>query len=219
MEFKYYIHKNTFINDKQGLKPGVRIEKIPSIYIIDFKEGEGPFSDLVTLKKESTIYKNLLLRNTKRAQQICLEKNISVIKDFVFTKEDFSVSKDFIKVLEHCIKGQVIKGIVSGVHHYDSKKVKILNLIEENKSNGIWKAEIEFYDKISKKWIRKDRPSTFFPLNWTMHQLFYECHFAINNKQPKDNSENVFVSKTESGISVEIICINGETKSIYPMLD
>jgi len=219
LEYNYYINKNTFLNDKQSLKAGVRIEKIPSFYTVNFKNGDGPFKDLSTLKKKSTIYRNLLLRNSKRAQQICLEKNICAVKDFIFTKEDFSVSKDFINTFEHCIKGQIKKGKVTGVHHYDSTKVKILNIIDQNESNGIWKAEIEFYDRISEKWIKKDRPSTFFPLKWTMHQLFHECYYATNNKKLKDNSENVFLAKTESGINVEIICINGETKSIYPLLE
>jgi len=217
--YKYYIHKNSFINNKQGLKPGVRIEKIPSIYTIDFKEREGPFNDLPSLKKKSTIYRNILLRNPKRAQQICLEKNISVIKDFIFTKEGFSVNKDFISVFEHCIKGHIKNGKVYGVHYYDSEKVKVLKIIEQNESNGIWKAEIEFYDKKSNSWIKKDNPTTFFPQNWSMHQLFHECVYAVNNKQKKVDSKNVFVSKTEAGINVEIICINGEMKSIYPLLE
>lgn len=189
------------------------------LYTIEFKEGEGPFNDLTSLKKKSTIYRNILLRNSKRAQQICLEKNISIIKDFVFAKEDFSVNKDFINVIEHCIKGEIKNGKVSGVHYYDSEKVRILNIIDENISNRIWKAEIEFYDLKTKKWIKKDNPTTFFPNDWSMHQLFHECVYAVNNKQKKVNSKNVFVSKTETGINVEIICINGEMKSIYPLLE
>ena len=218
MKFKYYIQKNVYSSNKQGLKIGVRIEKIPSIYTIDFENGDGPFDDLLSLKKKSTIYRNLLLTNPKRAQQICLEKNISVAKNFIFTKEDFSVSKDFIDLFEHCIKGKIKNGKVYGVHYYDSEKVKILNIIEENRSNGVWKAEIEYYNIATKKWVKKDRPSTFFPLNWTMHQLFYECYYAVNNKKLRNSSDNVYLSKTETGINVEIICVNGKTKSIYPLL-
>lgn len=219
MEFKYYIHKDAFINDKQGLKPGVRIEKIPAIYTFDFKEGEGPFNDLPTLKKKSRIFRVILLSNPKRAQQICLEKNISVIKDFVFTKQNFSVDMNFVNVFEHCIKGQIKNGKVSGVHYYDSDRVKILKILELNKLTGVWEAEIEFFDKKTNKWIKKDNPTTFFPKNWTMHQLFHECVYAVNNKQKKTDSENVFISQTETGINVEIISINNEMKSIYPLLN
>lgn len=219
MDYKYYIHKNTFLNDKQGLKPGVRIEKIPSNYKIDFKEGEGPFDDILTLKKRSTIFRNILLRNPKRAQQICLEKNIIEIKDFILTKENFSISTDFINVFEHCIKGKVQRGKVTGVHYYNPEKVKILKLIDVNKSNNVWKAEIEFFDKKAKIWIKKDTPSTFFPPNWSIHQLFHECIYAVDNKEEKIHSNNVFTSKTASGINVEIICYNGKLKSIYPLLE
>ena len=219
MEFKYYIHKDAFINDKQGLKPGVRIEKIPAIYTITFNDGEGPFNDLPTLKRKSTIFRNILLRNPKRAQQICLEKNISIIKDFIFTKEHFSVDMNFVNVFEHCIKGQVVNGKVSGVHYYNSDRVKILKVIQQNKSTGVWEAEIEFFDKKTNMWIKKDNPTTFFPQNWTMHQLFHECVYAVNNKQKKADSNNVFTSQTETGIKVEIISINDEMKSIYPLLN
>lgn len=52
-----------------------------------------------------------------------------------------------------------------------------------------------------------------------MHQLFHECVLAVDNKQQKSNSKNVFISKTETGIDVEIISINGMMKSIYPVLE
>lgn len=137
------------------MKPSVRIEKSPSIYTIKFENGEGPFKDLPSLKKKSTIYRNLVLRNIPRAQQICLEKNIEVIKDFVFTKEDFSTTKNFLEIIQHCVKGKVKKGKITGVHYYDTKKVKIINILKKNTSNGIWKTEIEFYDSNTKRWIKK----------------------------------------------------------------
>lgn len=218
MEFKYYIHENAFVNNKQGLKSGVRIEKIPAFYTITFKDGEGPFNDLATLKKKSTIFRNVLLRNSKRAQQICLEKNICVIKDFIFTKENFSVDMNFLNVFEHCVKGHILNGKVSGVHYYDSDRVKILRIIKQNKLNGVWEAYIEFFDKRTSKWIEKDNPTTFFPRDWSIHQLFHECFYAVKNKQIKTGSKNVYTSTTETGINVEIININGEMKSIYPVL-
>lgn len=218
MDYYYYIHDNTFINDKQGLKTGVRIEKISAIYKINFADGDGPYISLKELKKKSKIYRNIVLRNSKRAQQICMEKNISIVKDFIFTKEDFSVDKDFIEVLEHCTKGRIKNGKVYGVHYYDSERVKILEIVRENKSNGIWEAIIEVYNSKTNKWIEKETPSTFFPRNWNAHELFHECHHAVINKTEKLNSENVFISQTKSGIDVEIIVKDGKLKSIYPIL-
>ncbi|CDF78550.1 conserved hypothetical protein [Formosa agariphila KMM 3901] len=219
MKFKYYILKNTFINDKQGLKPGVRINKIPAMYTIKLAEGEGPFNDLPTLKRKSTIYRNIVLRNPKRAEQICLEKNITEIKDLILTKKNSSVDLNFVEIFEHCIKGQVKKGKVSGVHYYNSERVKILKLIKQNNKTGIWEAEIEFLDKKTNTWVKKEKSTTFFPRNWSMHQLFHECEFAVEHKQKVAGKKNVFISQTVSGIEVEIIIINDKMRSIYPLLN
>lgn len=218
MEFKYYIVKDVFINDKESLKSGVRIQKIPAVYTINFKNGEGPFDDLPTLKKKSTIFRNILLRNSKRAQQICLEKNICVVKNFALTEKGFSVDMNFINVFQHCIKGQIKKGKVSGVHYYDSDTMKILKINKLDESSGVWEAEIEIFDKKTNKWIKKDS-TTFFPKDWSMHQLFHECVYAVKNMKKKVNSKNIFTSLTETGVKVEIISVNNEMKSIYPILD
>jgi hypothetical protein len=218
LEFKYYIVKDVFINDKESLKSGVRIQKIPAVYTINFKNGEGPFDDLPTLKKKSTIFRNILLRNSKRAQQICLEKNICVVKNFALTEKGFSVDMNFINVFQHCIKGQIKKGKVSGVHYYDSDTMKILKINKLDESSGVWEAEIEIFDKKTNKWIKKDS-TTFFPKDWSMHQLFHECVYAVKNMKKKVNSKNIFTSLTETGVKVEIISVNNEMKSIYPILD
>ncbi|GGW39173.1 EndoU domain-containing protein [Arenibacter certesii] len=192
--------------------------KVPIFHKIDFLESDGPFEDLYSLRRKSTIYRNLVLRNPKRAQQICEERNIDVMKDFVFTEEDVSVSKDFIELIEHCTKGKVSKGKISGIHFYDEKHVKILKVLEKNNVNGVFEAEIEYFDLNSNRWTEKEKSTTFFPLSWSLNKLFHECLFAVNNKQKKENSENVYVSKTESGIEVEIIKKQGLLKSIYPLL-
>lgn len=192
--------------------------RIPIFYKIDFVEGDGPFENLSSLRRKSTIYRNLVLRNPKRAQQICEERNIDVMKDFVFTEENVSVSKDFIGLIEHCTKGKVSKGKISGIHFYDEKQVKILRVLEKNNINGVFEAEIEYFDLNSNKWTEKEKSTTFFPLSWSLNKLFHECLYAVNNKLKKENSENVYVSKTESGIEVEIIEKQGLLKSIYPLL-
>ncbi len=217
-DYKYYITKNTFVNDKQGLKSGVRIEKIPASWLFDLSEGEGPFDDLNTLKRKSTIYRNLYLRNQKRSQQICLEKNIAVVKDFILTKSDLTVDTNFINVLEHCISGKINKGKVVGVHYYDKERVKITDILKHCKITGVIKAEIKFLDITTNSWVKKDQATTFFPLNWNMTTLFHECLYAVENMIQKEGSKNVYISKTKSGIKVEIISVNKKMKSIYPLL-
>lgn len=125
---------------------------------------------------------------------------------------------NFINVLKHCVRGQIKNEKVSGVHYYDPDTIRILKIIELNDAIGVWEAEIEIYDKKRDKWIRKVNSTTFFPKDWTMHQLFHECYYAVNNMEKKDKCKNVFTSQTETGIKVEIISINNEMKSIYPLL-
>ncbi|MDO6739462.1 EndoU domain-containing protein [Wenyingzhuangia sp. 2_MG-2023] len=218
MEYHYYIIENSYSTNKQGLKAGVRIQKIPSHFTIDFKNGNGPFTSLNELKKKSTIYRNIILRNTKRAQQICLEKNIQVIKDFVRTNRGSKFNIDFIETIEHCTKGNIKNGEISGIHYYDPEKVRILKIIQENKVTGVLKAEIEFYDLDTNKWYKKRQFTTFFPKKWSLEKLFHECHYAIENKIKKNDSRDVYISKTQTGINVEIIIKKGKLKSIYPLI-
>ena len=183
MEFQYYIHEDIFSTNKQGLKIGTTISKVPTIYQIKYAEDkdEGPFKDIPSLRKESKIFQQLLITNPKRAQQICLEKNINVMKDFVFTDENTSVTTDFIELIEHCTKGKIKNGRITGIHFYDKELVKIKKVLKKNKV-GVFEAKIEYYDYEMKRWTKKIKPSTFFPLTWTYNKLFHECLFAVKHK-------------------------------------
>lgn len=219
MEFQYYIHEDTFSTNKQGLKIGTTISKVPTIYQIKYAEDkdEGPFKDIPSLRKESKIFQQLLITNPKRAQQICLEKNINVMKDFVLTDENTSVSTDFIELIEHCTKGKIKNGRITGIHFYDKELVKIKKILKKNKV-GVFEAKVEYYDSEMNRWIKKEKPSTFFPLKWNYNKLFHECLFAVKNKRKKFGTLNVYKSKMESGIKVEIIIKEGLLKSIYPLI-
>ncbi|CAZ97343.1 Conserved hypothetical protein [Zobellia galactanivorans] len=219
MEFQYYIHEDTFTTNKQGLKTGTTISKVPSVYTIKYVEDgdEGPFKDLPSLRKESKIFRKLLTTNPKRAQQICQEKHINVMKDFVLTDENVSVSPDFVELIEHCTKGKIRNGRITGIHFYDRELVKIRKVLKKNKK-GVFEAKIEYYDSEMDRWTKKEKPSTFFPPTWTLNKLFHECLFAVNNKKKKFGALNVYKSKMESGINVEIIIKDGLLKSIYPLL-
>jgi Bacterial EndoU nuclease len=218
LEHYYYILNDVFTTDKESLKTGVRIMKIPTNLIIDFAKGEGPFDSIKKLKNNSKIFKNLQNDNSKRAQQIFLDKNICKVKGYALREKDKTVNLDFIKLLEHSTKGRIIGKKVSGVHYYNSKRVKIIKVIRENKLTRVFEAEIKFLNLKTNEWIKKEKPTTFFPLTWNENQLFHECEFAYNNMKKKENSDKVYSSKTISNIRVEIIKINGKVKSIYPLI-
>tara|TARA_R110001632_G_scaffold148359_3_gene265451 strand:+ start:465 stop:1121 length:657 start_codon:yes stop_codon:yes gene_type:complete len=218
LEVNYYILPNVYTTEKEGLKPGERIFKIQSYIIFDFKKGEGPFSTIDELKKGSTIFKKLQNENGKRAQQIFEEKNICHVRGFAFHEEGHNISKELLKILDHTLKGNIKNNKITGVHYYDPNRVKILKPLKFNKSTQILKAEIAFFNPKTKEWIKKDSPTTLFPISWSEHQLVHECEYALNNMKKKEGTESVFFSKTLSGISVEIIKKGSEVKSIYPIL-
>lgn len=214
----YYILNDVFTTDKESLKTGVRIFKIPTDRIIDFTKGEGPFDSIKNLKKSSKIFKNLQRQDTKRAQQIILDKNVCKVKGFALREKDKTVDLDFIKLLEHTTKGKIIGNKISGVHYYNPERVKILRVLKVNKLTKVCEAEIEYFNPKTNEWIKKEKPTTFFPLTWNENQLFHECEYAFKNMKKKENSDSVYYSKTISNIDVEIIKINENVKSIYPLV-
>jgi len=198
---------------------GTSISKISTLSTNKYEEGkdEGPFKSLSSLRKESKIFQQLLKSNPKRAQQICLEKNINEIQATVKTDNDTRLSPEFVEVIEHCIKGKIKKGKITGVHFYDEKSVKIKKVLKRNKM-GVFEAVIEYYDSEMNRWLKKEKSSTFFPLTWTYSKLFHECLFALNNKNKKFGTLNLYRSKMKSGIKVEIVIKEGILKSIYPLI-
>lgn len=220
MIYNFYIVDNsTVINNPQALSTGVRIHKLPSQFNFQFTKGNGPYSSLEELIKRSFLYSKIKLSNPSRAEKIRNPKNISTIKDMVITKEDLSVTKDFIALFEHCLQGKIVDGKITGIHYYDPSKVKIVDVIKQDNKTGVTEAEVEFFDIRYSKFYKKNKPTTLFPLDWNLTKLFHEILFAVNTMKRNPNANNIYYSKTESGIAVEIVRINNKLKSIYPLID
>lgn len=213
--YSYYILENVWKATGQEINTKIRIIKVPDYYP-PIQEGEGPFNGMRSLKRNSSIYRRLASNGTKELQKVL--NNIVVPKDFILTPPDKTYKEDFINVYLHVTKGRVKRGNVYGLHYFDPKKIRILKEEYYDKSTGIFKAKIEFYDKNTSKWIQKKASSTFFPKTWTPTDLFNECDFANSNKIKKASSTYVYSSKTISGIPVEIIIKNEKLTSIYPVI-
>jgi hypothetical protein len=205
---------------KEGIKEaGVRIFKFQNNgIVIGIKEAEGPYLSLRNLKKNSLIYRQLLRKNPKKAQEILQETKIHNIKELLFV-EDKTYPKDLIKLFTHTIKGNISNKNVFGIHYFNNTFMRIRELINQENSKGVWEAKIDVYDKLNNTWIEKRPTTTFFPKDWNITQLFHECEYACEHKIKVINSENRFSSKTLSGINVVIIIINNIVKSIYPIYD
>ncbi len=222
-EYHYYISEHdTSTTNSSDLSSGPRIFKVKPDYKWVITQSEGPFLSIRSLKRYSQIFKKLERTKGKRAQQIIIDKNIIEIRKdgSVYSPLSEALPMDFLRVIEHAVKGTVKNGKVSGVHFFDQEKVKIINIFKIDK-NGVFEANFECYDSIDNRWVAKES-STFFPKSWTFSQLFHECSFACHNSKKKlvEGRNQVFSSITESGISVHLVySTNEELKTIYPILE
>ncbi|MFL1896977.1 EndoU domain-containing protein [Aquimarina sp. 2-A2] len=223
IEHSFYIVNQISTTDKQGLATGPIITKIPNhlVYnseqkILCFENGDGPFNSLRALKKNSVIFKNVKGTNIKRAQKILKESNIHEVQNFITTPKNRIYNSEFIDLIDHCIRGRVSNGKITGVHFYDEDRVRILKITDNNIKNGVWKAKFQYKNPFNYKWITKEAESTFFPKNWNLTKLFQEVNFAYNRKVKLSN--NKFKGITSEGIAVIFIFNNGKPKSVYPLL-
>jgi hypothetical protein len=218
MEYHYYIHESLKSTDNQGLKTGTSIIKISSDYIIDFKYGDGPYKSLRGLKRNSEIFKLLQTNNNKRAQQIVIEKNIIVCEELMFVKKGLGIDQEVVDAFMHATLGKIQKGNLSGIHFFNPKKTKVLEIIEFNSHTNVFKARFEFYDFNTKTWVEKKTPSTFFPQSWDLSTLLMEIKFALEKIDPKSFKDGKIKSITKSNIEIEIVIKNGVLKSLYPLI-
>lgn len=213
----FYIGDNISSVNSDDLLSGVRILCIKLGYIsINFEKYDGPFDSIKQLKKESPIFKKLVKTNPSRVQQILEKKNIVNVSNFILHKEKKSYTTDFVKTMQHAIKGDVKSKEIYGIHYFNNEKMKVKKITENTDSQGVWKALVEVYDMKQNKWF--DKESTFFPRDWSLTQLFHECDYAVQNMVKCYDKQSIYLGKTLSGIPVEIIIKNNELKSIYPKM-
>lgn len=212
--------KNFYIGNLNTLDPnalsfGVKLIQINTINIfIEFEGLEGPFDSVRSLKRKSEVFKKLAVLDPKRTQKILDPKNIVKANNLIFTETNRIVSFDFIKLLEHAIKGDVKKNNLSGIHYFDKQRMRVIKEIWEEDIHKVWKAEVEVFVRERDVWYRKE--STFFPIEWTPSQLFAECCYAYKNMVKSKKERYVYNSKTLTGVPVEIIVKDNEVRSIYP---
>jgi len=220
MNYWFYIIEN--VSNADPLYKGLttRILRIPDDVIVSkIKEGDGPYQTIRGLKRNSRIFQNFRKKGSKQVERLLNEKNFVKVKDLVLTPANRGYSKEFIRLIDHTIGGQIKDQNVYGMHYYDPDRVRIIENVCVENSQGVWAAKIEVLNYDSKQWVQKEKITTFFPKNWTMNQLFHECDYAYENKQKVDQKTNVYSSQTLSGVPVEIIIENNEIKTIYPLID
>jgi len=212
----YYIALNASTIQPNDLKAGERIFKMPFSFFENFAEdGEGPYLSLRSLKRNSSIFKALLQKNSKRAKQILEDKNIITVENYIYINGRDSFSPKIIELFEHSTRGNVSKDKISGIHFFRNKQMRIVEIIKPENTLGIWKAKIEVFRNDKNEWFEKT--STFFPLSWDLRKLLYECDYCYKTMIKDQSRVSVHKSVTTCGVPVEIIINNEKIKSIYPL--
>jgi len=218
MEYKYYILRNGTSTDKQKLKKGIFILRIPRNFSFDLLGGNGPYKSLRDIIKHSPIYKSLKKSNLNRAQQIIEEKNIIKSERLIAIPKGTEFKQEVVDGFIHATIGRIKSRNLTGIHFFDPEKVRILEIIEQNETTKVFKARFEFFDAKTEKWIEKNKASTFFPKDWNLATLLMECKFAFDRIINDDLKKGKIKSVTKSNIEIEMIIKNGKLKSLYPLI-
>ena len=210
----YYTHESA-CSGEHPLKNKLRI--VYADQFICSLLGEQFYNTLEELKKKDNKFKKLMSSDNNWKHKITKEENISKPVEVIFvpTKDDFS-NFDY-SFLMHTTNGSRSKNNWSGIHKFNPQKHKILNITKECQHSGLWEAEIEVFNENSKKWIKKVNPSTFYPENWSVQQIDFECRQAFKYKV--NINEQKILSVTYSGIGIIIVMdkLGENLKTIYPV--
>ena len=214
---KYYYIVNNVGSKINDLPAGPRIFHMQ--FVVEFKEGDGPFNSIKELRKNSTLFKKLQRENPQRAQKIYEKRFIIKAIDFVLASD--SIENDLngytYKILDHILSGDIKNKKGHGVHYFNPIHHKILELTKAKNSRGVWEAKIAFLNNKTQKWVEKEAASTFFPTEWNKTELLHKIHSAFNNKEKI--TETKFIGETNCGIRVVFIFREEKLLSIYPLYD
>lgn len=216
MEYKYFIGKNRMFGP-QDLQTDKHIfkttEKNPPIGIGgDF---EGPFKNVHELTERSTFYTNIKKTNPRTARKLIHPKNIREVENFLMIPKGKLFEKEFFLTVQHALKAEFKKGQVQGLHFYNPKDTKILNVYHIN-SKGVVDADVLKQDFITKDWHRKR--TTLFPFHWHIGNIFAELEVAYLYRFLISGSKNKYGAVTPNGIKVVFVFLEDKAKTVYPII-
>jgi hypothetical protein len=215
---KYYYLIVRLPAEPQDLEDGERIvETNIGNFKLPSEKGEGPFNSLIELMKSSKIYNSLLKSNPKRAQRIIEDRFLVKAEPVLYPEDGSEYLKHVYRIIQHANYGKIDRNGILGIHLYNPDKIKIIKIIKNKNLQGIWEAEIEVYNPNSKKWIKKAKPTTFFPENWNLQRLILECRRAFDERI--EVTDTKYIGYTHSGIPVTLIFEDGVLKTIYPIYE
>ena len=216
MEYKYFIGKNRNFGS-QDLQTDKHIFKTADEYppIGVGGDFEGPFKSVNELTEKSTFYSDLQKQKPRTANKLLYPQNIREVDNFLLIPKGKSYNKELFKTIQHALKPDFINGQVQGLHFYNPKDTKILEIYRTN-SRGVIFAKILKQDFKTKKWYQKE--TTLFPFDWHIGNLFAELDIAFLYRFLIPLSKNKYGAVTPSGIKVIFVIVNGIGKTVYPII-
>jgi len=210
----FYLGQRAHSNGN-SLKGNPRIMKFDSLKMAIYPS----YVSLEELTKKDEAYIKFKKQRPKTAKTISQEKHVHTVTEYVLTPSDFDEKNLNWNVLSHTIEGNRDRKSFTGVHHLEFPLPSFIDDYEElmpENSLGVYVAKFAIIDNGRK--LTKETPSTMFPRTWTKQQLLIECKFAFEHKQSVEGSTTSFISKTISGVPVEIhLRENGSLRTIYPI--
>lgn len=175
------------------------------------ENSEGPYESIDFLKRNSTIFKNLFEKYGDKVNIIFEDRLIfTPVSHFQFPKNGFPL--DFIEVYNHTVLGDFNRTRSSGGHFYQENKIRIVEQLAIDSKNVV-RALIEIYNPETLLWVKKNEPTTLFPLSWTFQKYINEAYFCYNNMDDKG------FATTSCGIATKFLFDKkGGRKSFYPIL-
>ena len=101
------------------------------------------------------------------------------VKDFILQDKNKKTTLDFLKLIKNVIKSNIKSSKIYGIPFFDEDRMKIVKVLAQQDNNNIWKAIVKITNPNSVKSYEKE--STFFPVKWSLTQLFNECEYAYHN--------------------------------------
>ena len=117
-------------------------------------------------------------------------------------------------IINHILHGEIKKGKSIGIHFFQPEKHQIIEIVKEENKNGVWEAYIQIRHPKTNTWVKKEKASTFFPINWTHEQLIEKLKIAFQNKKRKYVYQ--YIGKTDCGVKIIFFLKNNQVVSCFP---
>jgi Bacterial EndoU nuclease len=128
------------------------------------------------------------------------------------TSETFQLPKN---MLQHLLYGEIKRGKSFGIHFFQKGTHQIIEITKSENELGVWEALVAVAHPRTMNWVRKKKPSTFFPTSWDAEILLNKLQIAFDNKERITAYK--FIGKTDCGISIHFLFQEGQCTSCYPV--